>query len=313
MPRAKANPVIKAEEMTTDETKQMDDLRKTDSESQDIPEETPAETKAEPAEGEPKPEQKNTMVPHAALEEERQRRKAAEKKAQEAEQNQARLDERLNLINQALEKNNKKPETSNEPIDPEKDAMGAVKMTMEEVKQLKQFKENIENNQKTAQQIGAVTSRAMELEREFITTTPDYTEASNYLIASRRGELAALGYNDQQIQQQIYQESLTIAVTSMQQGKNPSEVIYNVAKLRGYAKKDAPANNGQTQPTQSEAEKLARIAEAQKANQSIGNVNGGAPNNSKMDAKTLATMPEKDFAKVLKSLSESDLQNIMGA
>lgn len=312
MSRAKANPVVKAEEMSSDENKQMDELRKSDeaegeaqSGTETVIDNKEVENKTE---GDGKTEQKNTMVPHAALEEERQRRKAAEKKAVEAEQNQARLDERMKLINEALEKK-ANPVIATEIPDPDKDALGAVKMTMEEVKQLKQFRENFERNQETANQVNMVTNRAMALEKEFMTITPDYNDASNYLIASRRGELSAFGMTDQQIQQQIAQESLQIAITAMQQGKNPSEIIYNVAKLRGYQKKDGDQNNA----GQSEADKIARLEAAQKSNRSLGDINGGAPNNSKIDAKTLASMPEKDFAKIMKSLSEADLHNIMGA
>lgn len=302
MAKAKVNPVVESEALTADETKQMDEMRTTDT-SEPEPQDGEKLEKALPPEIEQKTEKepKNTMVPHAALEEERQRRKATDKENQELKLQQARINERLSLINEALEKKNQ-PQV-NEIPDPDKDALGAVKMTMEEVRQLKEFKERMENNQKVAQQVGEVGNIAANLEKQFIATNPDYNEASQHLVNSRRNELSAFGLSDQQINQQIMQESMQIAIQALQQGKNPAEIVYNLSKIRGYAKKEA------TQDTQA---KLENIAAGQKANQSLGDVSGGSPNGAKIDAKSLATMSEADFAKVTKKLSQADMQELFG-
>lgn len=320
MAKEKATDAVIAESLSADEEKQMATMRASDSAPvDDAPQ---PEKLIEPnPKVEPKPEaddsKKNTMVPHAAMEAERQRRKAAEKGREEQALENARLAERVNLINQALEgrgrQEQQKPLEYMEVPDPEKDAMGAVKallhnqkVTAEENKAFSDFRKQNENRQRAADQINEVSSRAVTLEKEFMAKTPDYKEASDFLKQSRFVELQAFGLDPQQANEQIVRETFELAVQATKMQKNPAEIVYNFAKARGYAAK-APAT-GET-----EAEKLTRIAEGQKANQTLTSIPGAAPGSGKIDAKSLSAMPEEDFAKMLKSLTPTQRHELFGS
>lgn len=295
----KVSPVIAADAMSDDERKQLESMRE-----EPIADPEPAPEPAPPEKEAKKEPEKQTMVPHEAMEAERQRRKTAERKAQEMELNQARLDERLNLLNEAMTK--KAP--VKEAPDPDKDALGAVKITIDEVNELKKFRETYENNQRQAAQIQEIGNKAANMEREFITSTPDYNEATTFLKQSRFNELQAFGLTPEQAQQELIKETLSIAIQALNTGKNPAEIAYKLAMTRGYTKKQVEA----VKQAETDSEKLANIAAGQKANLSLGDVSGSPPNSKKIDGKTLATMSEAQFAKVLKSMSESDMQELMG-
>jgi hypothetical protein len=78
---------------------------------------------------------------------------------------------------------------------------------------------------------------AITQEKAFIAATPDYNDASIFLLQSRKDELSDLGYNDAQCQEIINNERLAIASQCKQNGTNPAEAVYKIAKRRGYALK----------------------------------------------------------------------------
>jgi hypothetical protein len=68
--------------------------------------------------------------------------------------------------------------------------------------------------------------------------SPTYNEASAFLISQRRAELAATGaYNPLQITQPIQQEAIGLSAQALQAGRNPAQVVMDVAKARGFAPK----------------------------------------------------------------------------
>lgn len=244
------------------------------------------------------------MVPLSAVQEERERRKAAEEKARQSELNQARLDERIKAINERLQP----PQQPKEIPDPEKDALGSLKATADEVRELKRYQEQHQAQLKQHAVVNQIMSQASAKEAEFMKDTPDYGDASAFLRNSRFNELVALGQDPFAANNAIVQESLALAASALQQGKNPAEMIYQFAKARGYAK----TTSVQSAQPEGDAAKLARIAEGQKANTSLGNA-PSTPSKPPMDGKALLALDDDEFAKFLENLPEKKRANFMGA
>lgn len=290
-----------SEELTPDEKTQMNEMKA--QEPADQAELAKPETQAEPEKPEtPPPEPK--MVPVSAVQEERERRKVAEEARRQAELNQARLDERIKAINERLTPK----EQPREIPDPEKDAMGTLKATAEEVKELKRFQ--MEHRAQLEQQARAndVMRQAAGKEAEFMKDNGDYGDASSFLRQSRYNELTINGLDPWTANNTIMQESLALAAQALQQGKNPAEVVYSLAKARGYAKKTT------VQPAQpeSDAAKLARVAEGQKLSASLGNV-PSTPGKPAISGKDLLAMDEDEFSTFLDKLPEKQRSKFLGA
>jgi hypothetical protein len=77
---------------------------------------------------------------------------------------------------------------------------------------------------------------------EFANKTPDYNDAANFLAKNRDEELQALGvYDPAKRMEMLHQDALQIGVFCMQQGRNPAQTFYDLAKKRGYRGKPPAA------------------------------------------------------------------------
>ena len=83
---------------------------------------------------------------------------------------------------------------------------------------------------------GAVQNHAQESERNFRARQPDYDDAAKFLIDHRDNELATTGYGDAKQRQQILQrEAWEVAARAEQTGKSPAELVYELARQRGFS------------------------------------------------------------------------------
>lgn len=299
-----------ADELTAQELAQFQEMEKQETaETVIIEAEKAAQTESVelppqeiPTESEPKTEPKE--VPLAALQEERERRKTAEASARQMELNQARLDERMKIINDHLNP----PQQPKEFPDPEKDALGALKATTEEIKKFREFQANQQNQAQQTAYVQDVMARSAAAENEFIKTSTDYGDASVFLKKSRSDELAAIGMAPHQILQTMQAEGLQLAEAALRQGKNPAELVYTLAKTRGYVKPTAVV---QVQ-AEADADKLARIAAGQKANMSLGNLNA-TPQKPSINGKDLLAMDDDQFQTWLEKLPQKERSKFLGA
>lgn len=248
-----------------------------------------------------KPE-KQGFVPQQALHEERKTRQELQR---EFEQYRAQTESRFQ---QMMERLQPKQQEQVAP-DPETDPIGALKAQREELERIRQYNNQFAQQQQAQAQVQQITNRAAALEREFVQKTPDYNDASQHLINSRDQELQFLGVLDPvQRQQTIQAETIALANMALQQGQNPAEVVYTLAKQRGFTPKQAAAAAQAASP---DAEKLARIAEGQQAGQSLGSAAGSAPA-AEVSAKVLANMSDDDFDKFLSGLSPAKQREYLG-
>ncbi len=173
------------------------------------------------------------------------------------------------------------------PPDVDQDPVEFLKYTAKDIAEVKQWREQQEQQRQHAeaqqQFIGAYKASA----EEFTSKTPEFKDAYKYLIQSRDQELATLGYMDpRQRHEMIVQDEAQIVALAMQNGANPAERLYEVAKMRGF-KKAEPKND---------AQKLDTIQRGQQAAKSLGAVSGGAE--GELTLTQIAEMSEDEIAKV---------------
>ena len=179
--------------------------------------------------------------------------------------------------------------------DPDTDPLGAMMHQLNTVNKTVadlQAAINAQRDQQTQQtQFQQFQSQVGQLRDQFVKVTPDFTDAYSHIRNARIADLKAFGMTDDKIQQTLFQEEVTLAQNAIRFGKNPAEVMYDMAKRHGYAPKSVAAPNSPTKPDA----KLAAIGQAQSA------------------AKTLPSTPALEDITVdgLKGASDSDLDKLV--
>lgn len=283
----------------------------------------PAADQQQPAEG---GDRDTRMVPHAAMHEERERRKSAERE-RDADREQLRvLTERFGKLAEALGpklESAPQPQQPPEIPDPEKDPVGYIKATYPLVKQIIEERALGARNQRQAAQVqttitGAING-AMNAEAEFRQTAPDYDRAADHLRNARALELEAIGVAPAQRAQMVQNETVQLAMLAARSGKNFAQLVYGLAKARGYqapAPAPAPAPAAEkpaapAAPAVGEQQRIDMARRGQEQGQSLSGIGGAAPKPA-LTAEKLATMSDAEFAAVLAKLSDRQQREIFG-
>jgi hypothetical protein len=223
------------------------------------------------------------MVALAALHEERTRRRETDRQYREAQQQLAELRGRFSVI----ERLNAPPPQPTPTV--ENDIFGVVKATTEAVADLKQRLESRDAQDRAAQREQAVISAYRNDAAQFEARTPDFKAAYSHLLASRAQELAALGYDDPRlIHDALMADEFAVAQAALARRQSPAEIIYNLARQRGYAGPSGQAARGRG------GERLASIERGQQANKSL-TATGGASGDADITAEALLKMPMDEF------------------
>jgi len=254
----------------------------------DSPEPAPKpEVAPEPSPEPAAPAKPEAMVPSARLREEADKRREVEQRYQ---RDMGKLEERLNRLQQVVTKPEDQPKAPDWDTAP-LDAGKALAKDMQEVRQILQQRDHTENFR------NAYAAQA----QQFAAKQPDFGQAYQHFVSSIAGELNDAGWTDPAIiAQEVQRMEAAIASKAMQDGVNPAERIYAVAKRRGFA---APAanTNGAT-----EEKVVETLRKGQNAATSTAGA-GGSPSTGMSLAKLLE-MDDTDFAKV----SDRDWKKIMG-
>lgn len=254
-----------------------------------------------------------------ALREERDRRRKSEAARHEIETRhaaeKAKLEERLNLLTQAADIHMQAQQPKPQPIeipDINADPVGHITATMarqqqayeRELADMRKQMETVQGYTKEQQEQAQRVQQGQNIDRwvqqkeaEFASTVPDYTTAMQHLMTMRSQELALQGITDQhQVQEAIHNEVRQMAGWAHQQGRNIGEMLYSVAKIRGYAPQAAQQQQAPV-VDQQPAQNFARQARGHEMAQTVGSVGGAPRGNSSVQA--LASMDESEFAAVL--------------
>lgn len=260
----------------------------------DVPEApAPVETPAPVAEA-PAPEADRPppgMVPQGALHQERERRKETERQFQELQRQFAEIQAKLN------------PPPEIVVPDPVLQPEAFKQFQIDQIKQ--RAAENAQREQQARESAAEqqIMARVNHDVQQFRAMTPDYDQAFQHAVKVRREELAFYGNSPEQVDQQIEVDVRAIVQQAYTQGKNPGQVFYDYAKMRGFS--SAPAAQPQA------AVQVQALAEAQRQTQSLAPA-GGPSNDGGVTIETLSKMSEAELAAMPKAKRDAMMQKVMG-
>jgi DNA repair exonuclease SbcCD ATPase subunit len=278
----------------------------------------------------------SATVPQQALHEERARRKEVERKLQEAEQrhaaNEARTQERLNLLMQAVQGQAPAaapapaapaappPDISQDPIGYvqhiERDMRQTISQLQEKVQKSEGFERQVNEEALHRAQMQELSSWGLQQETEFAAEQPDYANAAQFVRETRVRQLQALGItNPQQVMAQIAQDVTQIALSARNSGRNFGRTLYDLAKATGYTPAQQAAANAAApalspQPVANAGDATARAQRGAEMATTIGS--GGSAPRGELTPQRLAEMPEEEFTAMLGKLGKSGMRQMFG-
>lgn len=287
----------------------------------------PAPAAIEPAPLEPAPldappadqaaadrDEKGRFVPHQALHAEREEHKKTKATLEEISRKQAVLEDRWNTILKL-----KEPEQPAAEVvpDPNEDIFGYAKWQGDKLRELEQ---KVASRDKQEEQARTVEAQDREIwghwsdsAKAYAAEKTDFGDAVTFLSESRMKQLTALSAvnpdfaTEQGRLNQINAELRQIVAGAKQLGKNPADIVYNMASAYGYAPA-APADTGKIELPG----KLAAIDAAQNASRTLATP-GGRSATEPMTAEAIASMSASEFGAWIKDSANERLFNkIMG-
>jgi hypothetical protein len=298
------------------------------------------------AEDDPAKVAAHPQIPYAQFRREEKARKALQKelkardealaerdrKLAEGDQRWARLDERLQVFREANEQQaaaeQPKPPA---PPDPEADPIGYLKYLGEKVSGLDGKTDQVATTVQERDAATALESTYVADARQFVARQPDFGQAYAWLMNNRDAELSAAGYTDPAERSRIIlADERDIVARAVQarrsnpQAAGPTQILYGLAKARGYmpapAATPAVPNNGAAQTNGAVAQpsvtaQVEAIQRGQAASRSLSS-GGGAPAPAALDLSRLADMNDAEYLEFKRNMTptqRAELNALMGA
>lgn len=247
---------------------------------------------------------RDRRVPYAALKEEREARKERDRQIAELNEKFARADERLQMLTQRIQPQPQQEQPKQEAPaipNPDEDFVGALRWTQQQLieRQRQEQEWSTQQSQQAEQQ-----RRQQEVESYVVNTyqsaaaekraqDPTFDHAYQYLMTQRYNELVASGASHEAASRQVQQDEFQMAAGAIQARQNPAERLVAVARARGWA---PPAAQPATPPVQ---DRLETVARGQAANASLSAAGSSGTGKTKLTVESLASMPAKEFEKLL--------------
>lgn len=233
---------------------------------------------ANDAPGESQEARPERMVALGALHEERSRRREIDRQYREAQRELAEMRGKFSVIERLNAPAPQRPPT------PEEDIFGAVHATNTAVNELRDRLAQRDAQDRATRHEQDVVAAYRADAAQFESRTPDFRAAYSHLLASRAQELAALGYSDPRaIHDALMADEFAVAQTALARQQSPAEIIYSLARQRGFA-----GGRGRG------GERLASIERGQAAHKSLS-ATGGASGDADITAESLLKMPMDEF------------------
>jgi len=289
------------------------------------------EKPAKKAEGEKKPAPEGNL--QKALQEERKRRQERDREL-EAERlkyasERARLEERLNMINEALARRQQPQQPGpqdQDPLPPEDDVIGRQqwlirqqqRSAQQQAEANRQWQAQQAQYQRMTAQERAVQTVVGETKTAFQAAAqadPAIWDAYQHLRNTRIREMQAFRIPQHQIDEALKQEEINAVQFARAQGVPYHEVVRAYAEARGWAPK-APeqARNGQNgngrprdpdtgqfaSERDDNAGKLERLAKTVAASDTLSNSGGSAPGSIRLSLESIDKMSPGDLQALVK-------------
>lgn len=267
---------------------------------------------------------KGRFVRHGAFHKERERRKSVERQFHELQERYTRGDERMRLLNEALQRAPQTPAAASAapaepeaPIDPSQDIFGAYGQLKAELDALRTGQQQVSEAhqqeaeaRRAADERQAVISAFQQDAARVAQTDPTFMDAYQHLVGARVAELKLYGLDDKQAATQANADELALVHSALRRGVSPAEMMVQLAKSRGWSAK-APEPAAPAAPAETAADKAARTAQGQAGPGRSLSAAGGGPA-GEVTVEMLASMSDADFEKFAAS-SPKKLAALMGA
>lgn len=219
-----------------------------------------AEAQPEPT---PEPTQEvkqDSQVPLSALNESRAQLRQTQAELSQMREKLQSVDELRDQLQEFRSRDRQQTEEDRFNTDP----LGALREQMSKLDQKIDHRETEqqERGQQEQQEQQMFHSIASQV-NQFKETVPDYDDALQHVLQGRKAEFIAMGMPETEALNRVSAEAQNIATTALQNGQNPGQVVYELAKVRGYAQKK-------------NAEKIERVDKGQKASSSLSGSSGDA-------------------------------------
>lgn len=156
------------------------------------------------------------------------------------------------------------------PPDPQEDPLGHQQFRLKELDKQQEVVLNRMQGLEQQHQLQQAVTHVTNLENQFRQAKPDYDAAFKHLMDAKTQELAVFGINDPAVvAQEINRGAMNISMIALRNGKNPAEIIYDLARQAGYA----PPKPAETSLAESPIAALE--AEAKKAAEHLATVEKG--------------------------------------
>lgn len=255
---------------------------------------TPAEKPAE-AEPEAKPVEQaaEERVPVAAIQEERRRRKEAEKQSAELRAQYERLAGRVEGL-QERQPGQEQPQTEEDPL-----------ARLDRLERATQQQQQLQTIQAHHQTLGNRFDAAVNALK---TEMPDVTQAIEHLVRSRERELIEVhGIPAEQVKPMLGQEMFQFLQNATQRGIDPARAAVQWARERGY---QTVSRETVADPAAAARADIARTSAGQQAAKSLGQASG-APG-GEITADAIADMPLDEFRSFMAKTDRNKLKAILG-
>jgi hypothetical protein len=280
------------------------------------------------------PGQPPKRVGYRRYQEVEQRALNAEKRLQETSVQSARVEERLKLLQEALQEPEVPEPTEVDMPNPEEDIFGAFNWAVRRLNDVSTKVATYESQIATGQREMENERRYFDDINNYIAVQPHFINAYNYLLQGRTLDLMAQRFQKpdgmspedfiqavsreripQDVQEQVRQEERSLYREAFSKNQSPADHIYRYALARGFKPVVKPAQQQLTQQpdvsrgTNSEQKPNATqivegIQKGQAAAKSLSNVSGSA-GGAQITPQMLVDMSEEDFAKFYEALVQS--------
>lgn len=237
----------------------------------DAPPEPNTESSVEPPA--PKRDQK---VPLGALHEERTKRQERELELKQERDNNRDLQRQLaQYMIQQQQIQQPPPPAPEAPPAFEEDPVAAFNYLQQQLldsrKQMQDYLQGNQQQQQAQQQHVQLAQSVSAQEAEYTKTVPDYPVAADYFYQRKVAEYTAFLGDPAAAQAQVARDYQGVALRAQQTGKNPAQLMYDMAKAMGYAP-GAPKPGGQQQQRREPPTSLSNLGGAPKAPDEAGTV-----------------------------------------
>jgi len=250
------------------------------------------------------PTGRKQLVPLGALQEERTKRQEREAELNREREANRVLQERFNQFlmqqqqQQAPQQQQQEQQVPNFIDDPEGYIKAREAQLEQRMAQFEQYVNGTAGQQQAQQQHVQLTQRVTADEQAFAKDTPDYKDATTFFTERKLAEYATLGLDPTTASQQLARDYTGIAQLAYKNGKNPAEVMYNLAKTFGF-------QAGQQQQQQQQQKKTPPTSLS-----SLDGVARAPDEKGKLTAARIAEMNDKEFDEFFASMSKGSHQKI---